>query len=72
MTLAFTISKADTVTTITRVTSGSARTKVKGAVADAQDAMFGDVTIKVKKPGASWKTGGSGTVSEDGTFTVTI
>lgn len=72
MTLAFTISKATTTTTITRVTSGSSRTKVKGTVADAQVAMFGDITIKVKKPGASWKTGGSGTVSEDGTFTVTI
>lgn len=72
MTLTFTISKATTTTTVTRVASGSARTKVKGTVADAQVAMFGDVTVKVKKPGASWKTGGSGTVADDGSFSVTI
>ena len=72
MTLEFTISKATTTTSITRVSSGSSRTKVKGTVADAQVAMFGDVTVKVKKPSASWKTAGTGTVDEDGNFTVTI
>lgn len=72
MTLEFTISKATTTTTITRVNAGSSRTKVKGTVADAGVAMFGDVTIKVKKPSASWKTGGSGSVDEDGNFSVTI
>ena len=72
MTLEFTISKATTRTTITRVNAGSSRTKVKGTVADAGVAMFGDVTIKVKKPSASWKTGGSGSVDEDGNFSVTI
>jgi hypothetical protein len=70
--LKFTISKATTTTTISRVNAGSSRTKVKGAVADAAVAMFGDVTIKVKKPSASWKTGGSGSVDEDGNFSVTI
>ena len=72
MTLDFIISKATTTTTITRVTSGSSRTKVRGTVADAEVAMFGDVTVKVKKPSASWRTGGSGTVDEDGNFSVTI
>lgn len=72
MTLSFTISKATTITTITRVISGGSRTKIKGTVADAQVAMFGDVTIKVKKPSASWKTGGTGTVGEDGNFSVTF
>lgn len=72
MTLRFTISKATTTTTITLVNTGSSRTKVKGTVADAKVAMFGDVTIKVKKPSASWKTGGSGSVDEDGNFSVTI
>ena len=72
MTLEFTISKGTTTTTITRVNAGSSRTKVKGTVADAEVAMFGDVTIKVKKPSASWKTGGSGSVDEDGNFSVTI
>ena len=72
MTLSFTISKATTTTTITRASSGSSRTKVKGTVADAEVAMFGDVTVKVKKPSASWKAGGSGTVDEDGNFSVTI
>ena len=72
MTLEFAISKATTTTTITRVNAGSSRTKVKGTVADAEVAMFGDVTVKVKKPGASWKTGGSGTVDEDGNYSVTI
>jgi hypothetical protein len=72
MTLSFTISKATTMTMITRVNAGSSRTKVKGTVADAQVAMFGDVTVKVKKPSASWKTGGTVTVDEDGNFSVTI
>lgn len=72
MTLTFAISKAPTTTTITRVTSGSSQTKVKGTVADARVTMFGDVTVKVKKPDASWKTGGSGTVDDAGNFTVTI
>lgn len=72
MTLEFTVSKATTTTTITRVNAGSSRTKVKGTVADAEVTMFGDVTVKVKKPGASWKTGGSGTVDEDGNYSVTI
>ena len=72
MTLEFTISKATTTTTITRINASSSRTKVKGTVADAEVAMFGDVTIKVKKPSASWKTGGSGSVDEDGNFSVTI
>ena len=72
MTMDFTISKATTTTTITRVNASSSRTKVKATVAEAPVAMFGDVTIKVKKPSTSWKTGGSGTVAEDGTFSVTI
>ena len=72
MSLEFTISKATTATTITRVNAGSSRTKVKGTVADAAVAMFGDVTVKVKKPSASWKNGGSGAVDEDGNFSVTI
>lgn len=72
MTLEFTISKATTTTTITRVNAGSSRTKVWGTVTDAGVARFGDVTIKVKKPGAPWKTGGSGSVDEDGNFSVTI
>ena len=70
--LEFTISKAVTTTTITRITAGGGRTKVKGSVTDAQVAMFGDVTVKVKKPGASWKTGGSGSVDADGNFSITI
>lgn len=76
MTIDFTISKADSVATITRVNLGSTKTKVKGTVLDttggSETTMFGDVTVKAKKPGGSWKSPASGQVDADGNFSVTI
>lgn len=76
MTLDFTISKAESVATISTVNVGSSKTKVKGTVIDTNGntdtTMFGDVTVKTKKPGHSWKNHGTGQVGEDGSFTVTI
>jgi len=76
MTIDFTISKATTETTITRVNIGSSKTKVKGTVLDStggsETTMFGDVTVKVKRPGGSWKSPATGQVDSDGSFTVTI
>ena len=76
MTIEFTVSKAETETTITNVRERSGSTKVKGTVLTtsglSDPTMFGDVTIKVKKPGGSWKTKGTEQVDEDGNFSVTI
>ena len=76
MTIEFTVSKAESETTITNVRERSGSTKVKGTVLTttglSDPTMFGDVTIKVKKPGGSWKTKGTEQVDEDGNFSVTI
>ena len=76
MTIDFTVSKAETETTITNVRERSGDTKVKGTVLTttglSEPTMFGDVTIKVKKPGGSWKTKGTEQVDEDGNFSVMI
>lgn len=76
MTIAFTVSKAESETTITNVRERSGSTKVKGTVLTttglSDPTMFGDVTIKVKKSGGSWKTKGTEQVDEDGYFSVTI
>ena len=76
MTIEFTVSKAESETTITNVRERSGATKVKGRVLTttglSEPTMFGDVTIKVKKPGGSWKTKGTEQVDEDGNFAVTI
>ena len=76
MTVEFTVSKAETETTITNVRERSGSTKVKGTVLTttglSDPTMFGEVTIKVKKSGGSWKTKGTEQVDEDGNFSVTI
>jgi len=76
MSIDFTISKATSTTTITRVNLGSSKTKVKGTVLDARrgsdTTMFGYVTVKVKKSGGSWKTKGETQVDEDGNWSLTI
>lgn len=76
MSIDFTVSKADSVTTITGVSERSGKTKVKGTVLTtsglSDPTKFGEVTIKVKKPGGSWKTKGTQEVNSDGKFTLTI
>lgn len=76
MTIDFTVSKAESETIITNVRERSGSTKVKGTVLTmtglSDPTMFGDVTIKVKKSGGSWKTKGTEQVDEDGNFSVTI
>ena len=76
MTIDFTVSKAETDTTITNVRERSGSTKVKGTVLTtsglSDPTMFGEVTIKVKKSGGSWKTKGTEQVDEDGNFSATI
>lgn len=76
MTLEFTVSKAETTTTITSVSVRSSSTTVKGTVVDAaggtETTAFGTVTVRVKAPGGSWTTRGSATVAADGTYRVSI
>ena len=75
-TLDFTVSKAVSETTITRVKVASGETKVKGTVLTmtglSDPTMFGDVTIKVKKSGGSWKNKGTTQVDADGNFKLAI
>jgi hypothetical protein len=76
MELTFTVSKATSVATITSVSLGSVKTKVKGTVRDAsggsQTTMFGYVTIQAKKAGGSWRNKARVQVDEAGSFTATI
>ena len=80
MTIDFTISKAKTVTTITSVTVGSSKTKIKGTVLDlaggSATTAFGDVTIKTKRAGGGsrvpWLTRGTVQVDEDGRWSLTL
>jgi len=76
MELTFTVSKATSVSTITSVSLGSSKTKVKGTVRDAsggsQTTMFGYVTIQAKKAGGSWRNKARVQVDEAGRFTATI
>lgn len=76
MTIDFTISKAMTATTISSVTLGSSKTKVKGTVLDStggsETTMFGYVIVKVKKSGDTWRDKGRVQVAEDGAWSLRI
>jgi hypothetical protein len=76
MTIDFTVSKATSSTTITSVSLGSSKTKVKGTVLDSaggsDTTMFGYVTVKVKKSGDTWRDKGRVQVDEDGRWSLTI
>lgn len=76
MAIDFAISKATSITTITSVNLGPTRTKMKGTVLDStggsETTMFGYVTVKVKKPGDSWRERGRVQVAEDGTWSLRL